>query len=216
MAFMQEKDWVVHGVEFSTKPPNLYNLDIFYGTLKEANFPSGCFDLVTMWAVLEHVYNPLDMLREIQRILKPNGKLLVAVPNFKSIPAILMRHDDVPRHITMFTENTLKNILSASGLELNRVDFNSDLYGGKNRGLINYLTKLVFGENIEDILAQNRSVDRWYQFSSYLNGRKSNFMLRIDNLDIAVTPYLDRWFDRFGLGFIMIAEASNIIGNISS
>lgn len=43
------------------------------------------FDLITMWHSLEHVQNPILMLEEISILLKPDGKLIIAVPNFNSI-----------------------------------------------------------------------------------------------------------------------------------
>ena len=207
MYFMQQKGWDVCGLEFSQKPPNVFDLDIYCGELRDANYVPESFDLITMWGVLEHVYEPLCMLRDAYCLLKCGGRFTALVTNFNSLPARLMRHDDVPRHTTLFTKRTMRSMLLKSGFEPERFYFNSELFGGTHRGVFNYLVKLAMGEQIDNIVSQNRSTDRWYQFSSQIRGKQSSVMLKVDRLDIAVTPYLDRIMDWCGDGFIMICQA---------
>lgn len=57
-------------------------VEIFYGELKAASFPSEHFDLVTLWNVLAHIYDPFHELCEIHRILKPGGILFLRAANF--------------------------------------------------------------------------------------------------------------------------------------
>src|SRR5712691_3584276 len=68
-----EHGWEVKGVEFSDRPPNHFGLDIFYGDIADAPYPDGTFDVITLWAVLEHVYDPSRMLAQAERFLKPGG-----------------------------------------------------------------------------------------------------------------------------------------------
>src|SRR6266851_781666 len=70
MYFMQQKGWEVHGIDFSTKPPNVFGLDIFYGAWEAAEYKPESFDLVTLWAVLEHVYDPKQLLAKINHVTK--------------------------------------------------------------------------------------------------------------------------------------------------
>ena len=68
--------WSVDGVEVSrTASEHMQGLgmDLFYGELAEANYADGCFDIVTASEVLEHAPDPLGMLAEIARILRPGG-----------------------------------------------------------------------------------------------------------------------------------------------
>ena len=97
---MRSKGWDVHGLEFHTRPPNLFDLPIHYGPLETAPFEAASFDLVTIWAVLEHVYDPRRTLEAVRGILRPGGRVVILVPNFNSIPARVMRHDDVPVRVT--------------------------------------------------------------------------------------------------------------------
>jgi len=202
----QQKGWDVYGLEFSSKPPNLFNLPIFYDQIDKAPFAEGYFDLITMWAVLEHVHDPLTMLAHIRRLLKPGGRALILVPNYNSIPARLMRHDDVPRHLIMFTPRTFQRLSEKAGFRVIRTVFGDDIFSGSTRGTLNFIYKLLRGEKHEDILAQNREPDRWDEFSSYVLGHKSNLMLKIDRLDIKIAPYLDRLMNWLRLGFIMTIE----------
>jgi len=68
-------------VEFSR---NILGIDVFCGQLEEARFGEREFDVVTMIHSLEHVPNPRLVMREVRRILKDNGVLIVVVPNFAS------------------------------------------------------------------------------------------------------------------------------------
>ncbi len=72
------------------------------------------FDVLTMWHVLEHVPNLEIQLNEFKRLLKPNGKVIIAVPNFKSYDASFYGKFwaafDVPRHIWHFSENAISKL----------------------------------------------------------------------------------------------------------
>jgi hypothetical protein len=76
---------------------------------------------VVLWHVLEHVANPKNMLQEIARILKPGGRLVVAVPNFSSWQARWARaawfHLDLPRHLFHFPAPALCKLIGECGLD---------------------------------------------------------------------------------------------------
>lgn len=204
---MSQSGWDVSGVEFSQTPPNLFSQDIYYGDLAAAPFAASSFDVITIWAVFEHVYDPSKVLREVSRLLKPGGRVIILVPNFNSLPARFMHHDDVPRHITMFTRKTLGRMLQEHGLQSTRWQCGQDVYGGSVRGWLNFLVKRLAGEDMGDIQAQNRSSVRWHEFSRCINGRERSFMKKIDDFDIWLAPRLDRVMDGLGLGFIMTVHA---------
>jgi 2-polyprenyl-3-methyl-5-hydroxy-6-metoxy-1,4-benzoquinol methylase len=93
--------------------------EVFVGTLPHPDLGPGTFDLVTLWQVLEHVHEPLATLREVRRLLVPGGRVVVAVPNFASLPAKWFGPHwfglDLPRHLTHFTPATLRDTLRAAG-----------------------------------------------------------------------------------------------------
>jgi len=73
-----------YGVEpgnFDKEDVKKHGLNVVKGTLEEAHYPDNYFDVITMNHVFEHVYNSSDTMKELKRILKPNGTLIIAVPN---------------------------------------------------------------------------------------------------------------------------------------
>lgn len=93
-------------------------------TLAEAAYPDAFFDGVILWHVLEHVPAPREQLQEVHRILKPGGKLVVAVPNFSSLQARWSGpawfHLDVPRHLFHFPAAALRQLLESTGFDCRR------------------------------------------------------------------------------------------------
>jgi SAM-dependent methyltransferase len=96
------------------------HIPVKVGLLHEINFTDASFDVVTMWHVLEHVSDPRPTLAEVERILRPGGVFMVAVPNFGSPEARLTKaswfHLDMPRHLSHHTPATLAESLGQAGL----------------------------------------------------------------------------------------------------
>ena len=76
--------WQAVGVELSAQACAVareQGLDVAQGSLRQAAFADEDFDVVTLWNVLDHMTQPLDEMREVHRILKPGGMVLMRVPN---------------------------------------------------------------------------------------------------------------------------------------
>ena len=80
-----------------------------------ASFQPGTFDAITLWHVLEHVHLLNETLAQLTALLKPDGVLLVAVPNVESLDAQHYRElwaaYDVPRHLYHFAPKTMGQLL---------------------------------------------------------------------------------------------------------
>jgi 2-polyprenyl-3-methyl-5-hydroxy-6-metoxy-1,4-benzoquinol methylase len=89
-----------------------------------ATLPAGSFDVITLWHVLEHVHMLNETLDQLIQALKPQGKLLIAVPNVDSLDAQHYRQDwaayDVPRHLYHFAPATMRELLARHGLIINQ------------------------------------------------------------------------------------------------
>ncbi|MEM4239244.1 MAG: class I SAM-dependent methyltransferase, partial [Nitrososphaerota archaeon] len=75
--------------------------------------------VVTLWHTLEHMYNPLDALKKIHLLLKPDGFLIFSTPNLDSLDARLFGQYwigyELPRHLQVFSYHTLSMLVNKSG-----------------------------------------------------------------------------------------------------
>lgn len=123
---MKKKNYNIIGIEVSKERRKIAKrvaadatiLDI---NLLEDNPHIGEFHIVVMFHVLEHILNPILFLRKIRDRLKPNGKLIVEVPNFNDYQIKLNRAYEEwhfqRAHIHYFTPKTLKYVLTKSGFK---------------------------------------------------------------------------------------------------
>lgn len=88
-------------------------------------FAAETFDAITLWHVLEHVHHLDDYLKKFREILKPAGKLIVAVPNYTSYDGNVYKQFwaayDVPRHLYHFSPKSMKALLDRKGFTLEDV-----------------------------------------------------------------------------------------------
>ena len=79
------------------------------------------WDVITMWHVLEHVHRLHPYLDKIYELLKPGGKLIIAVPNYQSLDAAKYESAwaayDVPRHLYHFSPEAMQRLLSDHGFQ---------------------------------------------------------------------------------------------------
>lgn len=136
---LRELGWKVSGTE-RTDEMARYARDQFGITVyvdgKEAPPVGMKFDLIVLFQVLEHLGDPLPQLERCAALLKPEGKLIIGVPNFASWQSAFGRekwfHLDVPRHLFHYSPESLSSILKRAGLTVTRVNFVSfehDPYG---------------------------------------------------------------------------------------
>lgn len=127
MRFIRDNyGWKVCGVEVdevaSKIGRELHDLQIFTGDIDQIHFPDNSFDAVTLWDVLEHIPDPKDQLIEISRILKPEGILVLRLPNSDSWDAKLFGKNwagyDSPRHFYVFNLSVLEKLLFQTGFSI--------------------------------------------------------------------------------------------------
>jgi 2-polyprenyl-3-methyl-5-hydroxy-6-metoxy-1,4-benzoquinol methylase len=109
------------GVERSDFPedPALQDINIFKQDFLDVTLEENSFDIVVIWHVLEHLTDPASTLKKVGKILKPDGKLIVAVPNFGGLQSRLFGkhwfHLDLPRHTYHFTGKSINSLVSELG-----------------------------------------------------------------------------------------------------
>jgi O-antigen/teichoic acid export membrane protein/2-polyprenyl-3-methyl-5-hydroxy-6-metoxy-1,4-benzoquinol methylase len=99
-----------------------HGLDARTGTLSDQVFPAGHFDAIVSSHVIEHLDQPVELLQECQRILKPGGVLVFVTPNLNSLCRHLFGQAwsslDPPRHVMLHTERSLRRAASQAGLQI--------------------------------------------------------------------------------------------------
>jgi len=179
---MRNKGWDVSGVdlckEFTRTAQELFGLkNIFNVTLQEVGFENNKFDLITMWDMIEHVPDPISLLNETVRILKPGGTVLILTPDENSLIKYLtglsyrmtLGHFKLPisvvydeHHLFYFNGRSLNYALENCGLKpiarikestvIDRiVGPDSDHWLKKNKPLITIIKFVFFLSNISGL-----------------------------------------------------------------
>lgn len=117
-------------------------------SLHAVAYESNSFDAITMWDSLEHVAEPLSLLREALRILRPTGHLWIGAPDLDSWPSRLFRenwlHVAAPVHYTYWSEASLRYAANLLGLRVSSITIPrktactrlSTLYAWKHRKVL--------------------------------------------------------------------------------
>ncbi|WP_158961981.1 class I SAM-dependent methyltransferase [Myroides fluvii] len=112
----KKRGWDATGFEPSEKARGLASKKEIKIVPQLCELPNHSFDVITLWHVLEHVPNLEEQISELYRLLKPEGKLIVAVPNYKSYDAIYYKEYwaafDVPRHLWHFSQKSIASIFA--------------------------------------------------------------------------------------------------------
>ena len=99
-----------------------HGITVHVGALGGLNFGNEAFDCILMNHVLEHLHDPVGVLRECHRILRPGGRLVAVTPNVASLGARTFgahwRGIESPRHIHMFQSRTLAAVASMAGFNV--------------------------------------------------------------------------------------------------
>jgi SAM-dependent methyltransferase len=120
---MRRAGWQVSGVEINKSAAEYarsrFGLEVYEGTLPEAPLIENTFDVISFWDVLEHTYSPRRNLMRANKLLKPDGGVLIHIPNWESLDHRLFSKYwcgyDPPRHLYTFTQQTLDSLLRNVG-----------------------------------------------------------------------------------------------------
>lgn len=133
---MRDHGWAVQGVEHSPEAAAFCReqrgIQVAAGDLLDRPEDGTRFDLITLWAVLPHLPEPLATMRHAASLLTPGGVVLVCVANIDSWASRIGRrhwgHLDQPRHYCMYGPNSLRRLFAESGLEVGPLAFNDSLW----------------------------------------------------------------------------------------
>ncbi|WP_299900344.1 class I SAM-dependent methyltransferase [uncultured Aquimarina sp.] len=169
----QKQKWDVIGVEPNDQAKEQAKKKGVLLETTTSNLSSNNFDVITMWHVLEHVPDLSAQIKELKRLLKPNGHLIIAVPNFKSYDAEYYNSHwaayDVPRHLWHFSEKAIENLFQEEKIKLQKTlpllfdSFYVSLLSEKYRnGKMNFIKAFRLG------FISNLKARRSKQYSSHI------------------------------------------------
>jgi 2-polyprenyl-3-methyl-5-hydroxy-6-metoxy-1,4-benzoquinol methylase len=153
---LKTKGWSVEGIEpsdLARKKAESLTDQKLYSSLVEISTKQ--FDAITAWHVVEHVPNLSSVIQQLSQLLKKDGTIFIAVPNYESPDAEkykdLWAGYDVPRHLWHFSRKSMKQLLEAQGLSVIKiipmkldayyVSMLSEAYKNGNKGSVGNLLK---------------------------------------------------------------------------
>lgn len=145
------------GVEIASKAAETARragFEVFCGLLHEARFADEAFDVITAFELIEHLNNPLLLLRECHRILKPEGVLIINTPNAASWTASVMKErwdgfslTSMGGHVSFFSPRSLAHLADQCGFRVERLETRRVRFVESDQaGMIVYRACKVLGE----------------------------------------------------------------------
>lgn len=121
----QNNGWTVTGIEPNSQARQIANTKTKNSVLESSKintFQKHSFDVITLWHVLEHVPNLEEQIVQLKSLLKPNGVLVIAVPNYKSYDAKYYKQFwaafDVPRHLWHFNQDSIVKLFESITMKI--------------------------------------------------------------------------------------------------
>ena len=165
--------WQTIGVEPSDRAKSIAKSKGVSFVDETSELENHSFDVISMWHVLEHVPDLDKQIKELKRLLKPTGTLIIAVPNFKSFDA---KHYgkfwaayDVPIHFWHFSKTAIKLLFEQEEMKLEKVlpmkfdSFYVSLLSEKYKsGKMNFVKAFFVG------LQSNWKASQHFEYSSHI------------------------------------------------
>jgi len=122
---MQRLGWVTEGTEMDSHAAEnarkKTGATIHLGKLENLSLPPQTFDVITMSHVIEHVHDPISIIRECYKLLKPGGRMVLVTPNPESLGHKIFTQHWIcllpPSHLQLFTQNALRKCATYAGFE---------------------------------------------------------------------------------------------------
>lgn len=117
----------VFGVDLSSEAlarlkNHLPDANVYCGHVWDAGFAEASFDLIRLDNVMEHITDIAKLTAELRRLVHPNGRILIRVPNSDSLTFLLFArrwiHLDTPRHVYVFSKKNLRKFLDGYGFSI--------------------------------------------------------------------------------------------------
>ena len=165
--------WQTIGVEPSDRAKSIAKSKGVSFVEETGELENHSFDVISMWHVLEHVPDLDKQIKELKRLLKPTGTLIIAVPNFKSFDANhygkFWAAFDVPIHFWHFSKTAIQLLFEKEEMKLEKIlpmkfdSFYVSLLSEKYKsGKMNFIKAFFTG------LQSNWKARQHFEYSSHI------------------------------------------------
>jgi len=214
-----KKGWEAEGVDLlDWRMPHPVRIRV--GDFLSMDLPQARYDVVTAWAMLEHVRNPSAFFEKISTLLRPDGRFIFVVPNFAA-PG--MRHsctEDIPRHLWLFTPRAVTAYLAKYEMAPISILHDDRLYTSYPFGLVRYGVRRLRRRPAHCSVFENKSVAllRNRQFRGNLRpwlGEVFSLLgpvdIAIDAVDLVVGVLVAKWsklINNYGVITVIAGKAN--------
>jgi 2-polyprenyl-3-methyl-5-hydroxy-6-metoxy-1,4-benzoquinol methylase len=137
--------------------------EVYNGLLNEACYPDNTFDIITLYEVIEHLTDPLSLVREVYRILKPGGLFLIGTGNADSWTVSIIGSewdyfsiDEHGGHISFFTPTSIQRLAAETCFQVENIQTKRVSLSRKN-------SKSVISNRLRKLFAELMSLPaRWF------------------------------------------------------
>ncbi len=162
--------WTVTGIEPNEQARKIANVKTNQNVFEIghlANLKEHSFDVITLWHVLEHLPKLDTHIQLFRKLLKPNGLLIIAVPNYKSYDAAHYKEFwaayDVPRHLWHFSRKSINKLFQ------------------KENFILIKTIPLIFDAYYVSLLSEKYKTGYMNPLKAFWVGLKSNFQAKQNN-----------------------------------
>ncbi len=121
---LRQAGWQVAGVDFDPEAvatARRRGLEVHLGDVRSLKLDHESFDAIVMGHVVEHTYDPIEVLKECRRLLSPNGVIIAVTPNADALGHRLYKDAwrglEPPRHLVVFTPRALRLAFRMAGFQ---------------------------------------------------------------------------------------------------
>lgn len=150
-----------------------FHIPVFTGTVESylSSKPQEKFSLIILYHVLEHLRDPVSVLKTLKGMLVPGGRIYIAVPDVTHIQEPLESFFQVP-HLVTFSPWTLSKVLEAAGFspvkfqrKLKKPKTGMEILAGKNEDIqSSQISDLLIGKDPKDVLRSVWQTNAVYSF----------------------------------------------------
>lgn len=121
----KKRGWEVYGTEFTDEAIEkceMGGINMQKGKLDTSWYSDEQFDIVTSFEVIEHINNPREEIKGINKILRKGGLLYITTPNFNAFERYILKDKyteiiQYPEHLSYYTKRTLNYLLRNNGFK---------------------------------------------------------------------------------------------------